>query len=66
LTASSAAELARGEYATLGTLEVRTWRRGLSGTVTSDEVADTMADFKAHMRVDVSPRHWKFITARAP
>lgn len=46
------------EYVVLGTLDVRTWRRGLSATVTSDEVAGAMADFKACVRVDVKPRHW--------
>ena len=46
------------EYVVLGTLDVRTWRRGFSGTVASDDVADTMADFKAYMRVDITPRHW--------
>ena len=46
------------EYVVLGTLDVRTWRRGLSGTVTSDEVTGAMADFKAYMRVDITPRHW--------
>jgi hypothetical protein len=46
------------EYVVLGTLDVRTWRRGFSGSVTIDEVADTMADFKAYVRVDITPRHW--------
>ena len=36
----------------------KTCRRGLSGSVTVDEVAGKMADFKAHMRVDITPRHW--------
>ncbi len=46
------------EYLVLGTLDARTWRRGFSGSVTIDEVADTMADFKAYMQVDITPRHW--------
>lgn len=46
------------EYVVLGTLDVGTWRRGLSGTVTGDEVAGAMADFKAYMCVDITPRHW--------
>ena len=46
------------EYVVLGTLDARTWRRGFSGSVTIDEVADTMAAFKAYMRVDITPRHW--------
>src|SRR5438309_2002877 len=51
-------EGAAREYVVLGTLDTRTWRRGLSGTVTSDEVTGSMADFKACMRVDVTPRQW--------
>src|SRR5216684_2759606 len=46
------------EYVVLGTLDTRTWRRGFSGSVTVAEVTDTMADFKAYMRVDITPRHW--------
>ena len=46
------------EYVVLGTLDTTTWRRGLSGSVTIGEVADTMADFKAYVRVDITPRHW--------
>jgi len=46
------------EYVVLGTLDVRTWRRGLSANVTSDEVAGAMADFKAYVQVDITPRHW--------
>ena len=46
------------DYVVLGTLEASTWRRGLSGSVTIDAVAGTMADFKAYMRVDITPRHW--------
>jgi hypothetical protein len=45
------------EDVVLGTLDARTRRRGLSGNVTVDEVAGAMADFKAFMRVDVTPRH---------
>ena len=48
----------RREYIVLGTLDPKTWRRGFSGSVTVDEVAGTMADFKAYMRVDITPRHW--------
>jgi hypothetical protein len=50
-------QLGTREYFVLGTLDVRTWRLGLSGNVTVDEVAGAMADFKAFMRVDITPRH---------
>jgi hypothetical protein len=48
----------RREYIVLGTLDPKTWSRGVSGSVTVDEVAGTMADFEAYMRVDITPRHW--------
>jgi hypothetical protein len=43
------------EDVVLGTLDTTTWRRGLSGSVTIDEGANTMADFKAYRRVDITP-----------
>jgi hypothetical protein len=46
------------EYVVLGTLEMRTWRRGLSGGVTVEELIDHMADFKSYMRVDNTPGGW--------
>jgi MinD superfamily P-loop ATPase len=46
------------KYLVLGTLESKTWRQSFSGSVTIDEVVGAMADFKAHMRVDITPRHW--------
>ena len=48
----------RREYIVLATLDPKTWRRGFSGSVTVDEVAGTMADFNAYMRVGITPRHW--------
>jgi hypothetical protein len=45
-------------YLVLGTLESGTWRDGMSGGVTIEEVKHDMADFKAYMRVEITPRHW--------
>ena len=42
----------------LGTLDSKTWREGMSGRVTMQQVRDHMADFKAYMRVEITPRHW--------
>ena len=42
----------RREYLVLGTLESRTWRQGVSGSVTVEEVVAHMADLKAHVRID--------------
>lgn len=45
-------------YLVLGTLDSKTWRQGMSGGVAIQHVRDHMADFKAYMRVDITPRHW--------
>ena len=45
------------KYLVLGTLQRGTWRQGLSGSVTIQQVRDDMADFKAYMRVDITPQH---------
>ena len=45
-------------YFVVGTLGSVTWRGGLSGSVTIEEVQQDMADFKAYMRVEITPRHW--------
>ena len=45
-------------YLVLGTLGSVTWRDGMSGGVTVEELRHDMADFKAHMRVEITPRHW--------
>ena len=45
-------------YLVLGTLGPVTWRDGMSGGVTVEEVRHDMADFKAYMRIEITPRHW--------
>ena len=45
-------------YLVLGTLGPVTWRDGMSGRVTIEQVRHDMADFKAYMRVEITPRHW--------
>jgi hypothetical protein len=45
-------------YLVLGTLGFGTWRDGMSAGVTIEEVRQDMADFKAYMRVEITPRHW--------
>ena len=46
------------EYLVLGTLGTKTWRRGLTGNVTVQELVDHMADFKDYMRIDYTPGGW--------
>jgi hypothetical protein len=45
-------------YVVLGTLAAKTWREGMSGRVTIQQLKEHMADFKVYMRVDITPRHW--------
>ena len=46
------------EYLVLGTLDVKTWRRGLSGDVMVPELTEHMADFKEYMRIEYTPGAW--------
>jgi hypothetical protein len=46
------------EYLVLGTLGTKTWRHGLSGVVTVQEVRDHMADFKGYMQIDYTRGGW--------
>ena len=46
------------DYLVLGTLDVKTWRRGLAGGVTVPELTGRMADFKEYMRIDYTPGSW--------
>ena len=46
------------EYVILGTLGSDTWRDGMRAGVTIEDVRTDMADFKAYLRVQITPRHW--------
>lgn len=43
------------EYVDLGTVDRRTWRRGVVGQVRLVDVREHMADFKQYLQVDVTP-----------
>jgi hypothetical protein len=45
-------------YLVLGTLGSGTWRDGMYGGVRLAELKHDMADFKAYMRVEITPQHW--------
>ena len=45
-------------YLVLRTLGPVTWRDGMSGNVTIEQVRHDVADFKTYMRVEITPRHW--------
>jgi hypothetical protein len=43
----------------LGTIDRRTWRRGLAGGVQLLDIREHMAEFKKYLKVDVVPAHWE-------
>jgi hypothetical protein len=45
-------------YLVLGTLDMKTWRRGLSGGITVEALREHMADFKEYVRIDYTPGDW--------
>jgi len=45
------------DYVVLGTIDRRTWRRGLGGDVVLPDIREHMADFKKYLKVDVAPAH---------
>jgi hypothetical protein len=47
------------DYIVLGTIDRRTWRRGLGGAVELPDIREHMADFKQYVRVDVVPARWE-------
>ena len=47
------------DYVVLGTIDRRTWRRGLSGNAVPPDIREHMADFKKYLKVDVVPAHWE-------
>ena len=62
----AAAALGTGcEYVVLGTIDRRTWRRGVAGEADLADIREHMADFKKHLRVDVTPARWERSTASA-
>jgi len=47
------------DYVVLGTIDRRTWRRGLDGDAELPDIRAYMADFKKYLKVDVVPAHWE-------
>src|SRR5262245_24252032 len=47
------------DYVVLGTLDSRTWRRGLRGDAALPDIREHMADFKKYLTVDVVSAHWE-------
>jgi hypothetical protein len=47
------------DYVVLGTIDRRTWRRGLCDDAALPDIREHMADFKKYLKVDVVPAHWE-------
>ena len=47
------------DYVVLGTIDRRTWRRGLGDDASLLDIREHMADFKRYLKVDVVPAHWE-------
>jgi hypothetical protein len=45
------------DYIVLGTIDRRTWRRGLVGDAQVGDIREHMADFKKYLKVEVIPAH---------
>src|SRR5687767_14255425 len=47
------------DYVVLGTIDRRTWRRGMGDDASLQDIREHMADFKKYLKVDVVPAHWE-------
>jgi hypothetical protein len=45
------------DYVVLGTVDGRTWRRGMAGDAQLMDIREHMADFKKYLKVEVVPAH---------
>ena len=60
IIASGFSAAAHGQdYVVLGTIDRRTWRRGVAGDAQLVHIRQHMADFKKYLKVDVVPAHWE-------
>jgi hypothetical protein len=50
--------VSKPDYVVLGTVDRRTYRRGLAGAASLDDVRDHTSDFKSYWNVDVTPAGW--------
>lgn len=46
------------DYVVLGTSDRRTYRRGLAGAASIDDVKAHTSDFKSYWNVEIKPRGW--------
>jgi hypothetical protein len=57
IAAGLAATVKPTDYVVLGTIDGRTWRRGLGGEAALPNIREHMADFKKYLKVDIVPAH---------
>ena len=55
---SSAVAMLQPDYFVLGTADRRTYRRGLAGAASLDDVKAHTSDFKSYWNVEVTPAGW--------
>ena len=55
---STVVTVSKPEYFVLGTADRRTYRRGLAGGASFDEVRARTADFKSYWNVEITPAGW--------
>ena len=65
IAAGLSATVKPADYVVLGTIDRRTWRRGLRGETAVPDIREHMADFKKYLTVDVIPAHWGRSSRRA-
>jgi hypothetical protein len=59
IAAGLSATVTPPDYVVLGTIDRRTWRRGLGDDASLPGIREHMADFKKYLKVDVVPAHWE-------
>ena len=55
---STVAKIAKPEYTVLGTVDRRTYRQGLAGSASLDDVRVHTSDFKSYWKVEITPAGW--------
>jgi hypothetical protein len=55
---STAVTIAEPQYFVLGTADRRTYRQGLTGGTSLDDVKAHTSDFKSHFNVEIRPAGW--------
>jgi hypothetical protein len=63
---STVVKTSQPEYLVLGTADRATYRRGLAGSATLEEVVAHMSDFKSYWNVEITPAGWYPKTNRGP